>query len=155
MLKVLTSIFFHGVCFLSLSTGSCMRCRTSRVVCFPRETPLEESKFSLQVVISQTQFLGQEWGMCPLLLLALGPHLVQTCAGPVLAASVSVSSYKLCSVDLEGLVLLVYTILSCHNTFSASFSIGFPEFQGKGFDGSILSRAMCSKVSHSLCHVWL
>lgn len=31
--------------------------------------------------------------------------LVQTCVGPVLAASVFVSSYEVCSIDLEGFVL--------------------------------------------------
>lgn len=50
---------------------------------------------------------------------------MQTSAGPVLAASVSVSLYELCSIYLEALVLLVSSILSHSYTISVSFSYGF------------------------------
>ena len=53
---------------------------------------------------------------------------MQTCEGPVLAASVSVSSYKLCTVDLEYFVLLVSSFLSGSYTLSA-FSSAFINIQ--------------------------
>ena len=65
----------------------------------------------------------------------------------MLAAPVSVSSYELCSVDLEGLVLLVSSICSGSYTLSASSS----EHQGKGFDGGIPLRVESSKVYLSVC----
>ena len=62
-----------------------------RVVCFPSEMPLEETKFSFAsgYQLEMTSQLGM--GMCPLLLSAMGRHLLQTSVGPVHAASVSVS----------------------------------------------------------------
>lgn len=68
------------------------------------------------------------------------------CAGPVLAALVSVSSYELCSADLQSLDLLVSYIPSSSHT---SFFKGFLEPQKEGFDADIPFRAEYSKVSHS------
>lgn len=51
---------------------------------------------------------------------------MQTCSGPVLGASDSVSTYGLCSVDLEGLVLLVSSVSSGSYNLSAP-SAGFSE----------------------------
>lgn len=65
------------------------------MVCFSNETTLEETKFSYAsgywVRISWRLLLVRNGGMCPLLFSALGSHLVQTCAGPVHTAWVSVS----------------------------------------------------------------
>jgi hypothetical protein len=44
---------------------------------------------------------------------------VQNHLGPVLGTSVSVSTCKFCSVDLDGLILLVFYILSVSYTLSA------------------------------------
>lgn len=56
---------------------------------FPSETPLERSHLSL---VSSYQLEIGAGDLCPLLS-ALGPYLVQTHAGPVRAAAVSLSSY--------------------------------------------------------------
>lgn len=53
--------------------------------------------------------------------------LMQTSAGPVLAASVSMSSYELCSVYLRRPVLLLSFISPGLYTLSATSSAGFPE----------------------------
>jgi hypothetical protein len=50
---------------------------------------------------------------------------MQTYIGPVLAASVSVSSYVPCLVDSKGLLLLLYSVPSDSYTLSASSSAGF------------------------------
>lgn len=84
--------------------------------------------------------------------------LLQICAGPVHPASVSVSSYF---VDIEGLVallswcLLFPLALTFFPPLSASSSMVFPELWGGEFDGDISFKADSSKVSHSLCVVWL
>jgi hypothetical protein len=58
--------------------------------------------------------------------------------------------------DLEGLVLLVSSILSGSYTLSASFSQhSFPEPWMDRFDGDILFMSECSKLSHPLCKAWL
>lgn len=67
-------------------------------------------------------------------------------AAPVFAAWVSVGSYKICSADLEGLVLLMFSMLSGSHTSSTEF----PELWVVGFDRKILLRAMCSKAVFSL-----
>lgn len=59
--------------------------------------------------------------------------LVQACVNPVLAGSVSVSSYVPCSVDSEslGLLLLLFSIPSGFYTFSSSSSTGSLSSEGK------------------------
>lgn len=52
---------------------------------------------------------------------------VQVHVGPVPSASVSVSLYDLCSVDLEGLIILVPVIQFGSYTLSASSSVEFSE----------------------------
>lgn len=64
----------------------------------------------------------------------------------MLAASVSVISYKLCSVDLEDLVFLVSSIFSCSYIHSASSSMGIPDLPRERFDGDSLLRTVCSKI---------
>ena len=93
--------------------------------------------------------------MCPLLLLAPGPQLVQTCAGSVLAASVSVSSLSVLHVDLEALFSWCPLPPLAPTLFSASLLQGFPKPQGEAFDRDVPLKAECSKVSHSLHIVWL
>ena len=70
------------------------------------------------------------------------------------AASVSVSLYECFSVDLEGLVLLGYSVpYGCTLFLSplpVSSSIGFSELWGEGINGDILFRAVCYKCSFSL-----
>jgi hypothetical protein len=80
---------------------------------------------------------------------------VQTHAGPVLAASVSVSSYEFFSRWLRDLVPLVFSIHSGFYALSASSSTGFPELRKEGFDGDVPFRSEWSKVSNSLNNVWL
>ena len=63
------------------------------------------------------------------------------------AASVSVSLYQLCSLHLQGLVLLLSSITFGSHTPSASSSVGFPELWREGFDGDIPFRTEYSKVS--------
>lgn len=86
-----------------------------RVVCFPSETPFQETKSSFA---SDFQWVRDE-GMCPLFLLVLGPHLVQTHARPMQAVSVSI-----CHVYLEGLVCLAWSppFPMVHTFFSMGFS---------------------------------
>ena len=49
-------------------------------------------------------------------------HMAQTWANPVLSASVSVSSYEPCSVDSEGLILLLFSSPSdSYSTFCLLF----------------------------------
>lgn len=52
---------------------------------------------------------------------------MQTHVDSALSALGSVSSYELCSVDLEGLVLLVSYILSASYTLSVSSFLGYSE----------------------------
>lgn len=63
---------------------------------------------------------------------------MQTRVGSVLAASVSVSQYELCSVGVESLVLLVSLVSPL--ALSTSSSSGFP-------DGDAPFRAVCSTLS--------
>ena len=93
-------------------------------------------------------------GLCPLLL-ALGPHLVQTHAGPAHAAPVSVSSYvhRLCwFIDLYflGIFPLLWPLHSFH-----LYYLKVPRALREAFDRDIHYNAKCSKVSHSLHNVWL
>ena len=54
----------------------------------------KKTNFHFKVVINwRLLVVGQEWGHVFTFFSALGPNLVQTSAGPVHAASVSVSSY--------------------------------------------------------------
>ena len=76
-----------------------------------------------------------------------GEDLVQTQAGPALAASVSVNFNP---VDVKGLDFLVSSISSGPYTLSAFSSTGCPEPWGKGFDGDIPDRTECCK-SHMPC----
>lgn len=79
----------------------------------------------------------------------------------VLAASVSVSSYEFCLVDLESLVSLVSSITSGSYTLTDSSSSGFPQLWREGFDEDIPFRVVtfhleCSKIclclsSHNVC----
>lgn len=90
----------------------------------------------------------RDGGMRPLLS-SLGPRLVQTCAGPVLAASVSVSSCELCLCSFIGPCFLgvlhpLWLLLFLHPLPQGSLGPG-----GEGFDGDSSTRAECSKVSHS------
>jgi hypothetical protein len=71
---------------------------------------------------------------------------VQTHVGLALAVSFSVSSYDLFSVYLEGLVLLMSSILPDSHILSASSSVGFTELWGEGLDGDIPSRAVWNKT---------
>lgn len=72
-----------------------------------------------------------------------GPE--QTHVGPVLAASMAVSSYAFCLIDLEGLVLLCPSGSYNH---SASSAMGIHELWGQEFDGDLWFRL-------SLQNVWL
>lgn len=63
--------------------------------------------FYLQVSIEYIKLLGLGGVIYTLLLSVLGPHLVQTCPGPVHIASVSVSVMCINHVDLKGHVFLV------------------------------------------------
>ena len=74
---------------------------------------------------------------------------MQTRVDPGDAASVSVSSYELCSVDLKGLVILVSSIHFDSHTPSASSSMRFPKLSTEGFDGDIPFKA---GYSRSLAH---
>ena len=58
---------------------------------FPVRLPWRKLIYHLQVVIIWKQFRIRDVDMCSLFLLALGPYLVHTHAGPMHTASVSVS----------------------------------------------------------------
>ena len=72
--------------------------------------------------------------------------LVQPHVGPVCTVSVSVSSFELCWVVLEGFVFLVPCVNSFSPILPASSSLEFPELWRKGFDGDISFRAVYSRV---------
>lgn len=72
--------------------------------------------------------------------------LGQTCVVPVLAVSISVSSYGLCSIGSED-CFLESSICSGAYILSASTSVELPELWREGFDGTITFRAECSKLS--------
>lgn len=54
-------------------------------------------------------------------------NLMQAHVGPVLAATVSVSSHDPCSIGLESLILLVSSIPPDSQSLSAYSSVGFSE----------------------------
>lgn len=89
--------------------------------------------------------------MYPLLLSVLVPRLVQTQAGPVRAAPVSVSSDECLSYWFRGPYLISVPIPFVLYICSASSSTGFPEPWEERFDGGILFRPKSSTL-HS---VWL
>jgi hypothetical protein len=66
---------------------------------------------------------------------------VQICAGPELAALVSVRSYELCSADLEGLAFLVTSIPSASYTLSVSSFMRSPDLWWGEFDEDTMFRA--------------
>lgn len=70
--------------------------------------------------------------------------------GPVLAASVSGGPYEHCSVDSEGLVLLVSSVPSDSYTLYSSSSMGFPDSWWEGFYRDIPLRTDCSSVCLSV-----
>lgn len=70
--------------------------------------------------------------------------------GPMLDAPVSLSSYELCSVDLEDFLLLMSYIPSGFYTILASSSIGLPELCRMGFYMDIPNRAVSFKLSLAL-----
>ena len=70
--------------------------------------------------------------------------------GPVIAASVSVSSYELCSVALEGFVLLGPFVHSLFPIPSASSSTEFPELCGRDLM-EISHLELCILRSLTLC----
>ena len=76
---------------------------------------------------------------------------MQTSAGPVYGASISVSSYELCLCWFRrpcflGVIYPFWLLPS---------SVGFPEPCGEGLDGDIPFRAEWPKVFDSLHNVWL
>lgn len=79
--------------------------------------------------------------------------LVQTFVDPVLAVSVFVSSYILCSIDLAYLVMLSSTHSGSY-TLSSSASVELLELQVKKFDGDVTFTLLELFVSrsHSLCN---
>lgn len=74
---------------------------------------------------------------------------MQTHAGLVLAAPVSVSSREPCSIDLDDLDLLVSSIRLSY-FFCLLFSVGFSELWGRG-----LVSSYSFKSSRNLCMVFL
>jgi hypothetical protein len=73
--------------------------------------------------------------------------LVLTQVDPVLAASVSVSSYEPCLVDSEGSVLIVFSIPSDSYHLSTFSSSGFPEHRGERFDEELRFRFALQMLS--------
>jgi hypothetical protein len=131
----LLAVYHHWACSLSL-----------RLVCFPSETSLEETKFSFsggyQLEIASGEGMGR-WGMCPLLTLGLylGPvYLLATCRAQSLRAGewiglvhtspVSVSWLWINSFDWLGLPSLVSSIPSGSDSRSASSPCGFLNPEG-------------------------
>lgn len=70
-------------------------CPHLRVVCFPRETPLEQLNFHFlrDYQLENASGLGMGHVFFYILLSALGIHLVQTLEGPMQAVSFSVNFY--------------------------------------------------------------
>ena len=88
---------------------SCWACCVPlRVVCLPGEM-VEKTNFDFSVGHS---VWVRDSNICPLLLSALGPYLLQASAGPVPAATVSVRSRVPTLLCLEGLDPWISSILS-------------------------------------------
>lgn len=67
----------------------------------------------------------------------------------MLTASVSMSSDAPSIVGLQRLAILVSFFLSGSCNLSASFSLGFPEFSGNGFDRDLpFLLSLCSIMSN-------
>lgn len=64
-----------------------------RVVYFSSLNTLEKAKFSFECVYPLEIASGKEWGIYPLFLSPLVPHLVQTHTELVCSAAISVNSY--------------------------------------------------------------
>lgn len=95
---------------------------TLRNSLFPRETPLKNTKFSF----SDINWV-RDRAMCPLLLSALGPHVVQAGAGrcrPLQSPSLSVFRS---SRMFRSLISLVPCVLSGSYILFASSSAGLPD----------------------------
>lgn len=79
---------------------------------------------------------------------------MQTHVGAMLVASVFVSSYAPCSVDLGGLVLLVSVLSPLALKLSASYSVGHPKLLEKGFDREVQFRMSLCMISNYGC-LWV
>lgn len=108
-----------------------------RVGCIPRETLLGKTTFSFTVVINRRLWV-RDGDVCPLLSV-LGPHLAQTCAGLVRAATVFGNSYGGQSCCLEA--HFSWCILSA----LAPLPEGSPELQRQECDGEIPFRTECPR----------
>ena len=100
---------------------SCWACCVPlRVVCLPGEM-VEKTNFDFSVGHS---VWVRDSNICPLLLSALGPYLLQASAGPVPAATVSVRSRVPTLLCLEGLDPWISSIPSgsCYFFFFLFFS---------------------------------
>ena len=76
---------------------------------------------------------------------------MQTPVGPVISASVSLTSYELCSVALEDLVLLVSSILSDSYTLSVFLLQGSLSIEGRDLTyTSQLELCVPSSLSHCI-----
>jgi hypothetical protein len=95
-------------------------------------------------------------GAMGLLLSALRLHHLQSHAGPVHLASVSVSYMCFDTVDLEGHIMLMSSI-PFYNYCNCLLLNKFLESWGGGdrFDRDISLRTECFNVSHSLHIIWL
>lgn len=85
-------IFSENCWLLFLLATTAGHAAYPRAASFPLETPLKKTKFYLQWSSVGESFWFVEGSLCQLLS-AQGPHLVHVHAGPVFAASVSVSSF--------------------------------------------------------------
>lgn len=92
-----------------------------KVVCFPIETPLEKTTFSFASDYLLEITSGSGWGLYPLLS-ATGPPRVHSCANPLHATPVCMTSYvcpavfrRTCFPDVLSSVCLLYSfcIFSC------------------------------------------
>jgi hypothetical protein len=107
---------YHWVHFLLAFTAG--HAATLVIISFPSETSLEETK--LQVVIKWVDnFWVSDDAMCPLLLSVLRPHVAQSHAGLMHAASIFVSLYVRGFCWFRGPHFLVSSIISVPYTLSA------------------------------------
>lgn len=133
-------------CHLPQGMGSTLKCDL-----YASETSLEKTNFSLVGVVSCKSFWVWDGGLCPLSLSDLELHLVDTCSGPMPAATVTVSAHGHQSWCVKKVLCPWCPLSPLILTFSLCLFFGsVPWVPREGFDGNIPFRTEWSAVSHSL-----
>lgn len=133
------------------------------VVCLSSENPWRKPIFHLQEAFNG-YLLGQRWKYLSLLLPTPGPHLVETCASHVFAATVSVCIYvhPLCCVQMawfpwcppDSLTLKLFPPPLPWSFLSPGFR-NVMETPHLGVDVPVSHSAQFLAVSLCICSYWL